>query len=567
MRLAIFLFVLLAACLLWTATFTAAAARARRFGWALLLAGLVVPLAVLLPLLAVTGWLAFGRHPIHHNMFLPVAVTAAAALGGGIWIVIAGRQPTGLAGARAAGRWKVVPLAAAAALAAIGTSGTVALFERLSAREAIAWYAEASAIVEATLPPPIPEGANAASLHRQAAVLFRDDPEYRRDGFFPWIDEIDAGSREAVRALAAHAEAIDVARRAADRDACRFDGDWSRWSVSSPMPEHRILGHEADLLALAARRAAIEGRPADALADVVRIRRLARQSRGCPGVIAGIQAAHLTVTFCETLTSVLQAMEPIDLPLLDGSTVADSLADVPSMVPTVLQEEAMVLATFADVAAGRLTLGAIDGGWRDIPRDDAFGASILGTLYRAFLLDSDRERCRSLARLALEIAAERDRGATPWPEIVRRLDTFYGDRVNRGILVDSLQSIWVLVLDVQTRAEASVRAARVGVAATRHRLRTGGLPQTLADLVPGDLSFLPRDPFTADETLRMKPVDRGMVVYYVGSDGKDDGGPTTRERSENDSDDFGLWLAPDDVGLPPRDDGAAPNGEAAPADR
>ena len=50
-----------AACLLWTAAFTAAAARVKKFGWLLRIIALGIPLLAWVPWLSITAWLAFVR--------------------------------------------------------------------------------------------------------------------------------------------------------------------------------------------------------------------------------------------------------------------------------------------------------------------------------------------------------------------------------------------------------------------------------------------------------------------------------------------------------------------------
>jgi hypothetical protein len=61
--------------------------------------------------------------------------------------------------------------------------------------------------------------------------------------------------------------------------------------------------------------------------------------------------------------------------------------------------------------------------------------------------------------------------------------------------------------------------------------------------VPAALAALPRDPFTADKPLIAKRSDDGWVVYSVGPDGEDDGGPAARGAdAENGSDDVGLRM-------------------------
>jgi hypothetical protein len=553
MKLTLFLLLLLASCLLWTATFTAAAARSRRFGTGLLLVGVVVPLVVLLPLLAITAWLAFGPFWIPDNRLLPVAATTLSAIAGGIWIVASGRRPAGLAGAAAARRWPVVPLAALAASAAIGTAATIAHLERQSAVEAVAWYAEGAAIMQSNQLAPVPATVNAAALYQQAESLLEDDPDYRHDG---WDDDPDVGARQAGEFLARHAGALDLIRRATDRDICRFDGDWARSSSLSLPAEGKMLHHHSRLLAFAALRAAREGRPEDAIADVLRMRRLAGHAMEVERVVGRIMAANLVERACNTLASVCSELQPADLPLLDDARLAEAFAPLPPLIRPILQEEAWGLAVFGSVATHRTTLGEIDGGYANIPRDDAPAAAFLGMLYRAFLIRSDLERFRSQLRRVERVAADVDSGTSRWEDVVRSLLPV-DDRIDQGILNQALWCAWEPVLGHHAKVDATIGATRVAVAATRHRLKTGHLPDSLDDLVPEELPFPPRDPFITSQPLQLKKVDEGIVVWWVGWDSEDDGGPSTKTGADfgmdgtDGNDDLGLWVGPDDFGRPP----------------
>jgi hypothetical protein len=78
---------------------------------------------------------------------------------------------------------------------------------------------------------------------------------------------------------------------------------------------------------------------------------------------------------------------------------------------------------------------------------------------------------------------------------------------------------------------ACLRAAQTALGIERYRLQdNGGLPETLADLVPRFLSAIPGDPFDG-EPLRYKRLESGYVVYSLGPDGNDDGGKEMKRRS------------------------------------
>ena len=114
-----------ASCLLWSAAWTAAAARTQRPWLRRLLEGLAwsAPVAALLPFVAFTAFLAFWK-PMPTNWFGPTLATFLSALIGGIWIVWAGLARANAKPLRAeadpvppAARWPVVGLAAAFVMA------------------------------------------------------------------------------------------------------------------------------------------------------------------------------------------------------------------------------------------------------------------------------------------------------------------------------------------------------------------------------------------------------------------------------------------------------------------
>jgi hypothetical protein len=71
---------------------------------------------------------------------------------------------------------------------------------------------------------------------------------------------------------------------------------------------------------------------------------------------------------------------------------------------------------------------------------------------------------------------------------------------------------------------AQARVSRTAIAIERWRLaHHDNVPDSLAELVPDFLPAIPTDPFD-DQPLRYKKLDRGYVVYSIGSDFTDDGG-------------------------------------------
>jgi len=70
---------------------------------------------------------------------------------------------------------------------------------------------------------------------------------------------------------------------------------------------------------------------------------------------------------------------------------------------------------------------------------------------------------------------------------------------------------------------AQVRSAQTAIAIERYRLAKRKLPENLNELVPQFLSAVPADPF-GGQPLRYHRLEKGYVIYSVGSDGHDDGG-------------------------------------------
>jgi hypothetical protein len=87
------------------------------------------------------------------------------------------------------------------------------------------------------------------------------------------------------------------------------------------------------------------------------------------------------------------------------------------------------------------------------------------------------------------------------------------------------------VTELDLVAIAHVRTARVAIAVERHRLATGRLPDTLADLVPSYLDTVPVDPFDGED-LRYKKLEAGFVIYSIGEDETDNGGKEATDRRD-----------------------------------
>jgi hypothetical protein len=152
---------------------------------------------------------------------------------------------------------------------------------------------------------------------------------------------------------------------------------------------------------------------------------------------------------------------------------------------------------------------------------------------------------RPYHRLAGDLVGSGSR-SLPFSEIAKQVqrveDEIKGNR--EGFVGPMFAPALGATFKIQCKSQALHRCAAVLVAATRFRVATGALPESAAAFVPDQLPALPLDPFTADAPLRATFSEDGWVVYSVGPDGEDDGGPPPRgaERTQ-DNDDVGLRLA------------------------
>lgn len=554
-HLAFFLLVVLAS-LLWSAACTAAAARVERPLWKALLvaAGVVLPILALLPWLGATAFLAFGAG-LRPNWFAPTLTVCLAALVGGIWIVVGGLSRSRSADGAVASCWPVVGLFALAIIAKAVCFGTLLILDNAVAAEARSMRVEAATMMQAALPPAPAEGGNAAPLHLQAAAAIAAAPDLTSaDGILGQTDPDIAGPDVAER-IDRHAGLLDTIRRAADLPGCRFERDWTRPSLTMLLSEVQAGRTEARLLALAARREAHDGHPAEALADAVRIGRLGRQFGSEPILISHLVGVAIDAVALSVLADILPRLGPADAPLLDDPALRDLVAGTPSISRALLGEEAFGLATFAAFADGREGLKdfAHLSGEPNLAAVDAASPLLepLSAAWRVFLLPGDIAGYRRrYARYRQLVSGSVDQSKS-WPDLKAAVEGIEGDLRKSGpegilsrLIVPAIGS----VLRSQSMAEARHRAAAILVAATRERLAGGGIPDSPEVLVPGWLPVIPRDPFVTAGPMRMRVEAGGVVAWSVGPDGEDDGGPQPAG-AEHDAgnDDVGLRMA---VGAP-----------------
>jgi len=546
-----FFLLITAASLLWSAACTAAAVRSERSRtrglWLFL--GLALPVLALLPFLAETAYLGFHLF-LSPNWFGPVLTVLLSALIGGIWITRAGMTSVPPSSSALASRWPVIGLFGLAILAKAVSFGTLLILDNAVAAEARAMRVEAAAMMQAAVPPAVADSENAAKLYEQSAAAFADDPTLRAaDTALNSVNpEVDGAA--VTDFLSRHAATLDTIRRAADRENCRFARDWTRPSFAMLLPEIQSLRQAGRFLALAARRAAMEGRIDEALVDTVRIQKIGRHAATEPIIVSQLVGTALDAVALDTLADILPALGPDDLGRLDAPAIHDLVGPPPSIFRGFIGEEAFGLSTFADFADARTN---VDGLWQLTGNPDLAPGTFsrwvsapASLLFRVFLLPFDIASHRRMMHDYRQLAAmtfARPQQFAEQQKQIEAIEAGLQKEQRSGLVSATIKPAMAQVFHAQTRAVARHRAAAALVAATKRRLETGSLPESLEALVPGELPTLPLDPFATDAPLRLKVTPEEFLVWSVGPDGEDDGGPQPPD-AEHDAgnDDIGLQM-------------------------
>jgi hypothetical protein len=543
---AMFFLAVVAACLLWSAAFTAAAARSVRPWLRRLLVGVavLVPVGALIPWLVATGLLAF-RLRLETNWFAPTVSCVVAALVGALWIAVAGLS-RGADDAPVAAAWPVIGLAGLFVIAKMVVVGILLILDNAVAARAPYLRLEAAALVQAHLPPAVPDAENAAPLYREAfARLDTDAAVQGADGPLARGAAADVTSAATGDLLRRHAATLDLLRAAADRDTCRFERDWTRPSFDMILPEMQSIRSAARLLAVAAVHEAAAGNATAALRDVARIARLGRHAASEPILVSGLVGLAIDAVASETLARVLPACTPDDATALAS---ADLVGPPPALVRSTFGEEAFGLAVFADLADNRTEFDRLLQTMNGQPEAPRRAAPLLPALYRVFLLPADIDGYRRFMHRQQQLAAQ------PRPfTAVRAEQTAWEEDAERrrpglvsGLVMPALGAVRMQAF----KAEARHAAARALVAATRQRLAGGTLPEAIDAIDREWLPAVPTDPYTGTtltdrEPLRSRSADGDLVVWSVGPDGEDDGGPLPAGAAAVEgNDDIGLRLAP-----------------------
>jgi hypothetical protein len=542
----------LAAALLLVATLAAWTARRRT---AIGRSGLPLLAATIIALLA--GVFAYGlgflhrMGPISLGSFLAATVWTTAFLI--VSIAVIASRPRGDSDAAACRGWPVSSLALAFAGAAVLTIITVSNLDVAVKAQLAALRVEAGARAMSLIPPSPTDSPNAAPVYSAAfAALTPQEqlPALLRDRAQAWQEydrtAFDPADREQREFLESQQRGLALLRQAAAIPHCSFDRDWS--SETSPLdllvPELPRLRYSATLLAYDALARATRGDSLGAIDDVAAIFGISRHIH-YPLLIDVITAVAVEKTGARAFEDVLAVAPPKmgDVARMTAKMRVGSARDFRQQYHRALaMEEAWGLAAFVLSATRRASDSAdldatYHGGHPARSTMDALGEMMLvSALYRFFFLEED------LAAYRRHMREFRNLAALSGPAELDTLDKVE-DKIRRtrggGILSGPATVRGTLAsLD----GDATHDLVRVAVAAAAYKAKHGKYPDKLSELVapevPGEavresplewIAEVPPDPFDG-RPIRMRHVDDGIILYSVGRDRKDDGGPPWNEK-------------------------------------
>lgn len=287
-----------------------------------------------------------------------------------------------------------------------------------------------------------------------------------------------------------------------------------------------------------------EGKPDDAWADVLAAHRLGRLvGRGGTLIEALVGYAIDGVAAAATLTY-------LEHPGLTADTLRGRLRDLQALppVPPVADnidrgerlfylDSLQTLRRGGDGSDPEKVKAAQQLDWALIGRD---GAKWFDRMVAALRKPTRAEREKALGAIEAELRklkGDAPKGNDALHALMAGKDGF-GPAVSQqisNVLVSLLTPAVGKVAGAYDRSVQTDRNLQVAVALAAYRADRGTFPAKLADLAPGYLKAVPDDLFSG-EPLVYKPAEKGYLLYSVGLNGKDDGGP----RDGTQVDDFGV---------------------------
>ncbi|MCP4379149.1 MAG: hypothetical protein GY794_23630 [bacterium] len=380
--------------------------------------------------------------------------------------------------------------------------------------------ARSASIIIATFPPRIPDGQNAALVYEQA---FKSLGMMTEGNIIEWAGpvciwlDLPQGEQSTThpsyakvrKILKTNAQGLNQLRRAAAMKQCCFVSYWNSENLANTLlTQISSVRTASELLAADARVRAGGGDLAGAIADLNALFAISEHVTREPTVLTALTAIAIERRVVETIEIVLAAGDATASELL--ALKIDPLFSHGRMVGSALRgEEALGLSVFASLDNPENC---------EIP--SRYAPEIMMPLYRVFLMNDDVRGYKRAVRHWQRLAAKPYHQARDeWETLRERLKTQKVGYITT-MMLPAVSGYPKFAAD----GDARHRLARLAVASTLYRVKTGDLPETLNKLTPDFIEMIPIDPFDGKPLRMARDKNGGVILYSVGPDIKDDGG-------------------------------------------
>ena len=374
-----------------------------------------------------------------------------------------------------------------------------------------------------------PDGENAALVMTQAFALIRNYPDNRSND----IDQFQFPTRgqrltnEQIQLLAGYVEmnsnALAKMVEALKLPKSRYPVDFSP-GVNTLLPHLVKIKRLALISEYQALLAIDSTHPSDTDSSVSNILHLAGTLNEEPILISQLVRMALFNFANRTLEQRLNAGELDDTELTNLNDAFTRQMETNLIAQALIGERAMAIPFFRMSLAEIKRLSESEGEDNNMPT----GPPLPGPQPMLFRVTGFFERDLLYYLDAMETAISFASLPPPRDLAITNVSETMAEDARNHYCIFSAMFLPSLSGPVAREADglARIRLATTAIAVERFRLAHGRLPEHLNELVPQFLSTMPDDPFDG-QPLRYHRLDKGYVIYSIGSDGEDNGG---RER-------------------------------------
>jgi hypothetical protein len=374
---------------------------------------------------------------------------------------------------------------------------------------------------------PVPDAENGAlQVLAAAALLFKaalPPPPAQGPGLEQVVAELPPEVRlnaDLLRQVRAHLDpagaALASARRLADMPRGRYHIAYSNDLVGTPVPHLEDLGKLARLLSLESALRAEQGDASGALVSAQATLNVGRSVGDESFAVSQMVRLACVRRALGATERALAQGEPVDGALVALQHLLEDEAGQPLFLRAMRGERAMLHHVLEIVRAKQFNRRAYGfANPRGVPDFalnllDAYRSRLCHHVYLHYL-----NELVEIAKLPADQRAAR----------VEQLEEPTAHKPS--ILLAFNAPDRTRMVQIFQRNEALVRCALVALAVERFRRDQRRWPTDLESLVAGYLRAVPADPFDG-APLRYRRLPDGVVIYAVGTDGKDDGGRLER---------------------------------------